>query len=82
LKAKVFTRGATALIIFGILCGLAACLAPSGGPQEPAWFCIIPPVLALLFAYLPSSLGLAAGWSFVLAFFAVLSFLFAGVRPS
>lgn len=38
--------------------------------------------LALFFAYLPSTLGLAPGWSFVLALFAMLCFLFAGVRSS
>ncbi len=63
MKSKVFTRGAIALIIFGVLCGLAACLAPSRGPQEPAWFSIIPPLLAIVLAFLTRhvlvSLGVA-----------------------
>lgn len=37
---------------------------------------------ALLLAYLPAAFGLAAGWSVALAFFAMLFFLFAGVRKT
>jgi Na+/H+ antiporter NhaC len=38
--------------------------------------------LVLFFAYLPAASGLAAAWSFVLAFFVMLCFLLAGVRKT
>ena len=61
MKSKVLTRGAVALIIFGVLCGLAACLAPSQGSQEPAWFSIIPPLLAIVLAFLTHHVMVSLG---------------------
>jgi len=65
--AKVITRGVVALIIFAVICALlAASLAPSGpdAPEQRAmWYSIIPPLLAIVLAFLTrhvlASLGIA-----------------------
>ncbi|MFC1634830.1 Na+/H+ antiporter NhaC family protein [Planctomycetota bacterium] len=64
MKSNVFTRGAVAIIIFGFLCALAAWLAPSSDdPQQAMWYSIVPPLLAIVLAFLTRrvlpSLGIA-----------------------
>jgi len=65
LKSKLLTRGAVAVVVFGLLCALAACLAPSGqrDPKEAMWYSVVPPLLAIVLAFLTRrvlpSLGIA-----------------------
>ncbi|MFH1719716.1 MAG: Na+/H+ antiporter NhaC family protein [Planctomycetota bacterium] len=66
MTAKVITRGAVAVIIFAVICALAASLAPTG-PGSPGqramWYSIVPPLLAIVLAFLTrhvlASLGIA-----------------------
>ena len=63
--AKAITRVAVALVIFAALCALAALLAPAGteDPQAAMWYSVIPPLLAIVLAFLTRrvlpSLGIA-----------------------
>ncbi|MHC4631823.1 MAG: hypothetical protein ACYS9C_11220, partial [Planctomycetota bacterium] len=65
MKSKVLTRSAVAIIIFGVICALMACFAPLGkeNSQTGMWYSVIPPVLAILLAFLTHhvlpSLGIA-----------------------
>ncbi len=65
MTGKVVTRAAAAVIIFTIICALAASLAPSGeqDPQRAMWYSIVPPLLAIVLAFLTrhvlASLGIA-----------------------
>ncbi len=62
---KPATRVAVAIVVFVVLCKLAAMLAPAGAdePQAAMWYSIIPPVLAIVLAFLTRhvlpSLGIA-----------------------
>ncbi len=65
MTGKVITRGVAAVIIFAVICALAAYLAPSGeqNPQRAMWYSIVPPLLAIVLAFLTRhvlvSLGIA-----------------------
>jgi Na+/H+ antiporter NhaC len=65
LKSKAITKSAAAVIIFGVICALAAYLAPIGEKNSQAvqWYSIVPPVLAIMLAFLTrhvlASLGIA-----------------------
>jgi Na+/H+ antiporter NhaC len=53
-----------AFVVFGLLCALAAFLAPSGdAPQRAMWYSVVPPLLAIVLAFLTRrvlpSLGIA-----------------------
>ena len=62
---KAITRGAVAFVIFAALCTLAALFAPAhtDDPQAAMWHSVIPPVLAIVLAFLTRrvlpSLGIA-----------------------
>jgi len=62
---KAITRGAVAIIIFAALCTLAVLFAPAHAddPQAAMWYSVIPPVLAIVLAFLTRrvlpSLGIA-----------------------
>jgi Na+/H+ antiporter NhaC len=63
--AKAIIRGVAAVIIFGVLCALAVLFAPAGAedPQAAMWYSVVPPVLAIVLAFLTRrvlpSLGIA-----------------------
>ena len=63
LKLKSFTRAAIAIIIFVVLCFLAAQLSPADGknPQRIMWYSIVPPVLAISLAFLTRHVLLSLG---------------------
>jgi hypothetical protein len=63
LKSGTFTRSAVSLIIFAALCGLAAYVAPSGpaDAQEVVWFSVVPPILAIVLAFLTRHVVLSLG---------------------
>jgi Na+/H+ antiporter NhaC len=63
LKLKAFTRAAIAVIIFVILCILAAWLAPAErqNPEKLVWYSIVPPVLAISLAFLTRHVLLSLG---------------------
>lgn len=62
---KPATRVVVAVVVFAVLCKLAAMLAPAGAgdPQAAMWYSIVPPVLAIVLAFLTRhvlpSLGIA-----------------------
>lgn len=61
----MYTRGFVAFIVFGLLCAVAAFLAPSEqrDPQQAMWYSVVPPLLAIVLAFLTRrvlpSLGIA-----------------------
>jgi Na+/H+ antiporter NhaC len=65
LKSKTITKIAAAIVIFGVICALAAYLAPIGekNSQTILWYSVVPPVLAIMLAFLTrhvlASLGIA-----------------------
>ena len=64
MKSKALTRGAVAVIIFGLLCAVAAWLAPPYDDlQRAMWYSVVPPLLAIVLAFLTRrvlpSLGIA-----------------------
>ncbi len=63
LKLKSFTRTVIALIIFVVLCFLAAQLSPADGQntQKIMWYSIVPPVLAISLAFLTRHVILSLG---------------------
>ena len=63
MKLKSFTRAVIAIIIFVVLCFLAAQLSPAGGqnPQKIMWYSIVPPVLAISLAFLTRHVLLSLG---------------------
>ncbi|MBA7669007.1 hypothetical protein ES703_77131 [subsurface metagenome] len=67
LKTRALTRNAVAVIIFVVLCALAAYFAPHGeqGSQPPAWYSIVPPVLAISLAFLTRNVLLSLGIAIV-----------------
>jgi len=56
-----------AVIIFGVMCALAARLAPPSGqdPQKAMWYSIVPPVLAISLAFLTRHVLLSLGIAIV-----------------
>jgi len=56
-----------AVIIFVVLCALAACFAPHGeqGSQPLPWYSIVPPVLAISLAFLTRNVLLSLGIAIV-----------------
>ncbi len=62
---KAITRVIVATAVFAVLCVLAAWLAPAGaqGPDAAVWYSVIPPLLAIVLAFLTRhvlpSLGIA-----------------------
>ncbi|MHC4752663.1 MAG: hypothetical protein ACYTFW_22680 [Planctomycetota bacterium] len=63
MKSKAIIRIVSAVIILGIICGLAAYFAPHGREDSQAgiWYSIIPPVLAILLAFLTRHVLLSMG---------------------
>ena len=63
LKTKTLIKNAGAVVIFGVLCALAAWFAPRGeqGSHPPAWYAIVPPVLAISLAFLTRNVLLSLG---------------------
>ncbi|MHC4556931.1 MAG: Na+/H+ antiporter NhaC family protein [Planctomycetota bacterium] len=63
MKSKAIIRILSAVIILGIICGLAAYFAPHGRGDSQAgiWYSIIPPVLAILLAFLTRHVVLSLG---------------------
>jgi Na+/H+ antiporter NhaC len=72
LKSRIFTRSAVVVIIFGVICALTACFALLGkqssqtGPRlwltgTGIWYSVIPPVLAILLAFLTHHVLLSLG---------------------
>jgi Na+/H+ antiporter NhaC len=65
LKSKTITKSAAAIVIFGVMCALAAYLAPVSekNSQTVLWYSVVPPVLAIMLAFLTrhvlASLGIA-----------------------
>ena len=65
MKSKAITKSAAAIVIFGVICALAAYLAPIGekNSQTVQWYSVVPPVLAIILAFLTrhvlTSLGIA-----------------------
>jgi Na+/H+ antiporter NhaC len=65
LKTNAITKSAAAIVIFSVICALAAHLAPVGekNSQTAQWYSIIPPMLAIMLAFLTRhvlvSLGIA-----------------------
>ncbi len=56
-----------AVTIFGVMCALAARLAPPSGqdPQKAMWYSIVPPVLAISLAFLTRHVLLSLGIAIV-----------------
>jgi len=67
LKSKALTRSVVAVIIFGVICALAARFAPPSGqdPQKAMWYSIVPPVLAISLAFLTRHVLLSLGIAIV-----------------
>ena len=63
MKSKAFTRSAAAVIILGLICALAAYFAPPGEQnlQTGIWYSVVPPVLAILLAFLTRHVLLSLG---------------------
>jgi Na+/H+ antiporter NhaC len=62
LKSKTITKSVIAIVVFVVICALAAYLAPDES-QSAKWYSIVPPVLAITLAFLTRhvlpSLGIA-----------------------
>ena len=71
MKLKAFTRAAIAVIIFVILCILAAWLAPAEekNPEKLVWYSIVPPVLAISLAFLTRHVLLSLGIAIIVGGF-------------
>jgi Na+/H+ antiporter NhaC len=71
LKLKTFTRGIIAIIIFVVLCSLAAQLSPPNeqNSQKIMWYSIIPPVLAISLAFLTRHVLLSLGIAIIVGGF-------------
>lgn len=67
MKLRTFTRGIIAIIIFVVLCFLAAQLSPANeqNPQKITWYSIVPPVLAISLAFLTRHVLLSLGIAIV-----------------
>jgi len=68
LKSKAFTKTAAAVIIFGVICALTAYFAPVGEQNSQTgiqWYSIVPPVLAILLAFLTRHVLLSLGIAIV-----------------
>ena len=63
LKSKAITKSAAAIVIFGVICALAAYLAPIGekNSQTVQWYSVVPPVLAIMLAFLTRHVLLSLG---------------------
>jgi Na+/H+ antiporter NhaC len=63
LKPKAITKSVAAIVIFGIICALAAYVAPSGKEnlQSVQWYSVVPPVLAIILAFLTRHVLLSLG---------------------
>jgi len=67
LKSKALTKSVVAVIIFGVMCALAARFVPPGGqdPQKAMWYSVVPPVMAILLAFLTHHVLLSLGIAIV-----------------
>jgi Na+/H+ antiporter NhaC len=63
LKSKTITKSAAAVIIFGVICAFTAYIAPDGEQelQKSMWYTVVPPVLAILLAFLTRHVLLSLG---------------------
>ena len=63
MKSKAFTRSAVAVVIFGIICAVTAYFAPAGSQNSltGVWYSIVPPVLAIVLAFLTHHVLLSLG---------------------
>ncbi|MHC4585818.1 MAG: Na+/H+ antiporter NhaC family protein [Planctomycetota bacterium] len=63
MKSKTITKSAAAVIIFGVICAFTAYIAPDGEQelQKSMWYTVVPPVLAILLAFLTRHVLLSLG---------------------
>ncbi len=63
MKSRVITKSAAAIVVFGVICALAAYLAPidEKNLQTSMWYSVVPPVLAILLAFLTRHVLLSLG---------------------
>ena len=63
MKSKTIIKSAAAVIIFGVICAFTAYIAPDGEQdlQTSMWYSIVPPVLAILLAFLTRHVLLSLG---------------------
>jgi Na+/H+ antiporter NhaC len=63
LKSKAITKSAAAVIIFGVICAFTAYAAPDGeqDSQKIMWYSVVPPVLAIILAFLTRHVLLSLG---------------------
>jgi Na+/H+ antiporter NhaC len=63
LKSKTIIKSAAAAIIFGVICAFTAYIAPDGEQdlQTSMWYSVVPPVLAILLAFLTRHVLLSLG---------------------
>ncbi|HEX42067.1 MAG TPA: hypothetical protein ENN81_08405 [Phycisphaerales bacterium] len=63
LKSRTTARLVGAAIVLAGVCAAAAALSPEGGESQPVWYSVVPPMLAILLAFLThhviASLGIA-----------------------
>jgi Na+/H+ antiporter NhaC len=67
LKSKAITKSAAAVVIFGVICALTAYFAPTGEKnlQAVKWYSVVPPVLAIMLAFLTRHVLLSLGIAIV-----------------
>ncbi len=67
LKSKTFIRSTGAVVVFGTIGVLAACIVPHGeqNSQVGLWYSVIPPILAILLAFVTRHVVLSLGIAIV-----------------
>ncbi|MHC4310788.1 MAG: hypothetical protein ACYSSN_12700, partial [Planctomycetota bacterium] len=63
MKSRAITKSVAAIIIFGVICAFTAYIAPDGEQdlQTSMWYSVVPPVLAILLAFLTKHVLLSLG---------------------
>ena len=67
MKSRAITKSAAAVVIFGVICALTAYFAPAGEKnlQTVKWYSVVPPVLAIMLAFLTRHVLLSLGIAIV-----------------